>query len=95
MKTRFRPHAEDDAVSAGPSRPTGRRPRGTRFCLIRNIFSLKCVAFQTLRPVALRKIRFSARFGPGGAVPPPRVPPFCKGKMIYRQKNESLDTKEQ
>ena len=88
MKTRFRPHAEGDAVSAGPSRPGG-RPHGTRLCL------MKRAAFQTIEPVALRKIRFSARFGPGGAVPPPRVPPFCKGKMIYRQKNESLDTKEQ
>ncbi len=38
-----------------------------------SIFSLKCFAFQTIRPVASRKKRsFSARFGPGGAVPPPR-----------------------
>ena len=39
-----------------------------------SIFSLKCFAFQTIRPVVSRKKRgFSAHFWPGGAVPPPRV----------------------
>ena len=38
-------------------------------------------AFQTIRPVVSRKKRgFSAHFGPGGAVPPPRVSPFSKVK---------------
>ena len=46
-----------------------------------SIFSLKRCAFQTIRPVVLRKKRgFSAHFGPGGAVPPPRVSPFSKLK---------------
>ncbi len=46
-----------------------------------SIFSLKCFAFQTIRPVVSRKKRgFSAHFGPGGAVPPPRVSPFSKLK---------------
>ena len=44
-------------------------------------FSLKCFAFQTIRPVVSRKKRsFSAHFWPGGAVPPPRVSPFSKLK---------------
>ena len=48
-----------------------------------SIFSLKCFAFQTIRPVVLRKKRgFSAHFGPGGAVPPPRVSPFSKLKRF-------------
>ncbi|WP_300810671.1 hypothetical protein, partial [uncultured Desulfovibrio sp.] len=35
----------------------------------------------TIRPVVSRKKRgFSAYFGPGGAVPPPRVSPFSKVK---------------
>ncbi len=46
-----------------------------------NIFSLKCFAFQTIRLVVSRKKRgFSVYFGPGGAVPPPRVSPFSKVK---------------
>ena len=48
---------------------------------IQNIFSLKRCAFHTIRPVVSRKKRgFSAHFGPGGAVPPPRVHPFSKVK---------------
>ena len=46
-----------------------------------SISSLKCFAFQTIRPVVSRKKRvFSAHFGPGGAVLPPRVSPFSKLK---------------
>ncbi|MDM8216369.1 hypothetical protein QUW15_09450 [Desulfovibrio piger] len=46
-----------------------------------SIFSLKRCAFQTIRPVVSRKKRgFSAHFGPGGAVSPPRVSPFPKLK---------------
>ena len=51
-----------------------------------SIFSLKRCAFQTIRPVVSRKKRgFSAHFGPGGAVPPPRVPPFSKVKRFIRE----------
>ena len=47
-----------------------------------SIFSLKRCAFQTIRPVVSRKKRgFSAHFGPGGAVPPPRVSPGKKGSF--------------
>ena len=54
-------------------------PPGSAFS--KSIFSLKCFAFQTIRPVVSRKKRgFSAHFGPGGAVPPPRVSPFSKLK---------------
>ena len=58
-------------------------PPGSAFS--KSIFSLKCFAFQTIRPVVSRKKRgFSAHFGPGGAVPPPRVSPFSKLKRsIY------------
>ncbi|WP_300806907.1 hypothetical protein [uncultured Desulfovibrio sp.] len=46
-----------------------------------SIISLKRLAFQTIRPVVSRKKRgFSAHFGPGGAVLPPRVLPFSKAK---------------
>ncbi|MCI7569282.1 MAG: hypothetical protein MSH25_07970, partial [Desulfovibrio sp.] len=49
--------------------------------LFQSIFSLKCFAFQTIRPVVSRKKRgFSAHFWPGGAVTPPRVSPFSKLK---------------
>ena len=42
---------------------------------------MKRCAFQTIRPVVSRKNRaFSAHFGPGGAVLPPRVSPFSKVK---------------
>ena len=42
---------------------------------------MKRCAFQTIRPVVSRKKRcFSAHFGPGEAVPPPRVSPFSKVK---------------
>ncbi len=42
---------------------------------IQSIFNLKRCASQTIRPVVSRKKRgFSAHFGPGGAVPPPRIP---------------------
>ena len=38
-----------------------------------------------IRPVVSRKKRgFSARFWPGGAVPPPRVSPFSKVKRFIR-----------
>ena len=51
------------------------------------IFSLKRFAFQTIRPVVSRKKRgFSAHFGPGGAVSPPRVLPFSKVKRSGDQK---------
>ena len=44
-----------------------------------SIFSLKCCAFQTIRPVVSRKKRgFSAHFGPGGAVLPPSRFTFFK-----------------
>ena len=40
---------------------------------------MKCFAFQTIRPVVSRKkARFSAHFGPGGAVPPPSRFTFFK-----------------
>ena len=46
-----------------------------------SIFRLKRFAFQTIRPVVSRKKRgFSAHFGSGGAVPPPRILPFSKAK---------------
>ena len=42
---------------------------------------MKRCAFQTIRPVVSRKNRaFSAHFGPGGAVLPPRVSPFSNVK---------------
>ena len=42
---------------------------------------MKCFAFQTIRLVVSRKKRgFSAHFGQGGAVPPPRVSLFSKAK---------------
>ena len=47
---------------------------------------MKSFAFQTIRPVVSRKKRgFSAHFGPGGAVPPPRVSSFSKLKR-YRSR---------
>ena len=47
-----------------------------------SIFRLMRFGFQTLRPVVSRKKRgFSARFGPGGAVPP-RVLPFSKARRF-------------
>ncbi|MCI7569609.1 MAG: hypothetical protein MSH25_09685 [Desulfovibrio sp.] len=46
-------------------------------------FSLKRCAFPTIRPVVSRKKRgFSARFGPGGAVPPPRIFTFFKAETL-------------
>ena len=46
-----------------------------------SIFRLKRFAFQTMRSGVSRKKRgFSAWFGPGGAVPPPRILPFLKAK---------------
>lgn len=46
-----------------------------------SIFSLRRVALQTIQPVISRKKHgFSAHFGPGGAVAPPRVLPFSKEK---------------
>ncbi len=49
----------------------------------RSIFSVNRGAFHTVRPVvSLKKRFFSAQFGPGGAVSPPRVPPFFKGKTL-------------
>ena len=49
------------------------------------LFSLKRNAFQTIRPVVSRKKRgFSAHFGPGGAVLPPRVLPSSKAKRSVR-----------
>ena len=45
------------------------------------IFSLKRCALQSIRPVVSRKKRvFSARLGPDGAVPPPRIVSFSKIK---------------
>ena len=56
-----------------------------------SIFSLKCRAFQTIRPVVSRKKRgFSAHFWPGGAVPPPRVSPLKKVKRPGRIEPVSL-----
>ena len=56
-----------------------------------SIFSLKRCAFQTIRPVVSRKKRgFSAHFGPGGVVPPPRVSPFSKLKRPGRIEPVSL-----
>ena len=47
-----------------------------------SIFRLMRFGFQTLRPVVSRKKRgFSARFEPGGAVPP-RVLPFSKARRF-------------
>ena len=44
---------------------------------------MKCCAFQTIRPVVLRKKRcFSAHLCHGGAVLPPRVSPFFKGETL-------------
>ena len=43
---------------------------GGILCCFSRAISLKCFAFQTIRPVVPRKKRgFSAHFGPGGAVP--------------------------
>ncbi|MCI7569755.1 MAG: hypothetical protein MSH25_10425 [Desulfovibrio sp.] len=48
-------------------------------------FSLKCCAFQTIRPVISRKkCGFSTHFGPDVAVLPPRVFTFFKGETPYR-----------
>ena len=45
--------------------------------------SLKRLAFQTIRPVVSRKKRvFSAHFGPGGAVQPPRAFTIFKGETL-------------
>ena len=41
--------------------------------IVLKLFSLKCVAFQTIRPEVSGESVFSAHFGPDGAVPPPRV----------------------
>ena len=58
-----------------------------------SIFSLKCFAFQTIRPVVSRKKHgFSAHFGPGGAVPPPRVLPFSKLKRSIRNQRMNRPT---
>ena len=71
-----RPFPAATKTNDAPSRAAGRRH-------ISN-FSLKCFAFQTIRPVVSRKKRgFSAHFGPGGAMPPPRVSPFAKAKRSY------------
>ena len=52
-----------------------------------SIFSLKRIAFQTIRPGVSRKKRvFFAWFRPGGAVPPPRVLPFSKAKCSIMPK---------
>ena len=46
-----------------------------------SIFRLKRLAFQTIRSGVSRKKRgFSAWFGPGGAMTPPRVSPFSQAK---------------
>ena len=48
-----------------------------------SIFGLQRVALQTVRPAVSRKKRgFSVRFGPGGAVPQPRVFTFFKGETL-------------
>ena len=52
-----------------------------------NIFRLKRFALQTIRPGVSRKKRdFSAWFGPGGAVPPPRILPFSKAKYSMQKR---------
>ena len=68
------------------------RPERQKFptgLFLQSIFSLKCFAFQTIRPVVSRKKRgFSAHFGPGGAVPVSDVSSetelFCTQKRVYR-----------
>ena len=65
-----------ERAAAGPESPGGAARQN-----VWSNFSVKRCAFQTIRPVASRKNAvFPARFGPGGAVPPPRVSPFSKVK---------------
>ena len=64
-----------DAISAWKSGRAGER--------LRAFSSLKCFAFQTIRPVVSRKKRsFSAHFWPGGAVPPPSRFTFFKVETL-------------
>ena len=59
----------------------------------RGVFQSKRFAFQTMRPVVSRKKHgFSAHFGPGGAVPPPRVLPFSKLKRSIRNQRMNRPT---
>ena len=91
VKTRFCPHAGGDAVSAGPPARGDAAPCGARLCRRRSIFSLNVLHFKPQGLSFYGKIRFSACSGPDGAGRR-LASAFCKGTMIYRQKNESLDT---
>ena len=75
------------------------RPERQKFptgLFLQSIFSLKCFAFQTIRPVVSRKKRgFSAHFGPGGEIfltfsaahvsdVSSETELFCTQKRVYR-----------
>ena len=69
-------------------RNTEKRATGFPAALARDAF-LEQFQFETLRVANHTSCRFaekrgfSAHFGPGGAVPPPRVFTFFKGETLY------------